>query len=99
MQKMHIRLLTISCFADRIANMKQGGVLLGLLWTLCIVQHGVFLLLLKSLYRYKKRPGECWKRAAKSSHNMIAYSIIFLSYIFPLQDKATAEKAGGLVLF
>lgn len=25
MQKMHIRLLTISCFGDRIANMKQGG--------------------------------------------------------------------------
>ena len=79
--------------------MKQGGVLLGLLWTRCVVQHGVILLLLKSLYLYKKRLGACWERAAKSSHNMIAYLIIFLSIFFPLQDKATAKKAVALSCF
>lgn len=98
MQKMHIRLLTVSCFGDRIANMKQGGVLLGLLWTLCVVQHGVILLLLKSLYLYKKRLGACWERAAKSSHNMIAYPIIFLS-IFSLYRTRPLPKSGGLVWF
>lgn len=65
MQKMYILLLTISCFGDRIANVKRRGVLLGLLWTLCVVQHRVILLLPKSFYLYKKRLGKCWERAAK----------------------------------